>query len=267
MTLFISAVLVSASLSSMAYALEVWVTNPWLSMLTRFIGGVQATVHPLLVWDENSALKKERSKIPEGAIVIAVNAEDAVNTLGRNNLHRYTVNLLFNGLLISGVPIDENFLDPATLPFIGLRTLEILSARDPANYDYFQRRLSEFQARLDSTVTVGRNMIGERAILDLSWRYGRWIQAAAGSVIRPPDSVKKEWSQGQGMDVLDTAIEEARSQKWIIVADPWTPAPVRERSQKISGFIDMPAPKMERDMILFLYDLYLQIWDYTRNNP
>ncbi len=235
-------------------------------MITRFIGGVQTTVHPLLIWDYNKAVKSGRSNIPKGALIIAVNEEDAVSTLGRNNLERYSVSLLFGGIKVSGVPIDENFLDPATLPFMGLRTLEILSACDPANYDYYQRRLAEFQARLDSTVIVGRNMIGDKIVLDLSWRYGRWIQAAAKSVIRPPDKVKREWSLGVGMDVLDTAIEEARSQKWIILVDPWTPAPVRERSQKARGFIDMPAPKMEGDMILFLYDMYLRIWDYSRKS-
>ena len=236
-------------------------------MVARFIGGVQANVHPLLIWDESNSIRNVRSKIPEGAVIIAVNAEDVVRILGGKNLGKYSVSLLFDGLHVSGASIDENFLDPATLPFIGLRTLEILSASDPTNYDYYQRRLAEFQARLDSTVIVGRNMIEGRVVLDLSWRYGRWIQAAAGSVIRPPESVKKEWSRGLWIDVLDAALEEARSQKWIIVADPWTPANVRERSHNISGFIDMPAPKMEGDMILFLYDLYLEIWDYTRKSP
>lgn len=235
-------------------------------MVTRFIGGVQANVHPLSVWDEHNSVRKTRSKIPAGAVVVAVNAEDAASILGGKNLGKYSVCLLFDGFHMVGASIDENFLDPAALPFIGLRTLEILSASDPANYDYYQRRLAEFQARLDSTVTVGRNMIGESVVLDLSWRYGRWIQAAAGRVIRPPDKVKKEWGRGLEMDVLDAALEEARSQKWIIVGDPWTPEPVRKRSEKISGFIVMPAPKMEGDMILFLYDLYLQIWDYTRNS-
>lgn len=253
-------------LCSSAFALDVWVTNPWLSMVASFIGGVQANVHPLSVWGENNSVINGRTKVPAGAVVIAVTAEDAASLLGRGNLGKYSVSFLFDGFQVVGASIDENFLDPAALPFIGLRTLEILSASDPANYDYYQRRLAEFQARLDSTVTVGRNMIEESVVLDLSWRYGRWIQAAAGSVIRPPDKVKKEWARGLEMDVLDAALEEARSQKWIIVADPWTPEPVRERSQKISGFIDMPAPKMEGEMILFLYDLYLQIWDYTRKS-
>lgn len=267
MTAAISGVLAFSPLTSRTCALEVWVTNPWLSMITRFIGGVQANVHPIFIWDNNRAVKNGRLNIPGGALVIAVNEEDAASALGRSDPKRYSVSLLFKGIKASGMSIDENFLDPAALPFIGLRTLEILSAHDPANYDYYQRRLAEFQARLDSTVIVGRNMIGDKTVLDLSWRYGRWIQAAAESVIRPPDKVKMEWSQGVGMDVLDTAIEEARSQKWIILADPWTPAPVREKSQKASGFIDMPAPKMEGDMILFLYDMYLQIWDYTRKSP
>ncbi|MDO9508818.1 MAG: hypothetical protein Q7I97_05675 [Thermovirgaceae bacterium] len=259
------ALVVSSPLSSRGEAIEVWVTNPWLSMLTRFIGGVQVRVNPLFIWDVNSAAKSARLKIPEGAIVLAVTHDEAIRVLGRDHVKKYSLNLLFDSFPPSGESIDENFMDPGALPFIGLRTLEILSASEPRNYDYFQRRLAEFQARLDSTVIVGRNMIGSRVILDLTWKYGRWIQAAAGRVVRPPDSVKDGWSRGVDLDVLDTALEEARRQKWIIVADPWTPAHIRERSQKIIGFIELPAPRMEGDMILFLYDLYLQIWDYTRN--
>ncbi|MDT8284027.1 MAG: hypothetical protein RQ767_00750 [Thermovirgaceae bacterium] len=261
-----SMALVLFPLSSKGYAIEVWVCNPWFSMLARFLGGAQTKVNPLLVWAENSVVKPGRSGLTEGSVVLAVNNDEAVRVLGKKNLKRYSLHFLFESFLTSGGRVDENFMDPAALPFIGLRTLEILSAADPGNYDYFQRRLAEFQARLDSTVVVGRNMIGDSTILDLSWIYGRWIQAAAGKVIRPPDLVKAGWSQGADLDVLDTALEEARKQNWLIVVDPWTPAHIREMSNKIPGFIELPAPRMEGDMILFLYDLYLQIWDYTRKN-
>jgi len=257
-------ILVLSSQCTCADALEVWVTNPWLSMLTSFIGGVQSTVRPLQVWDDNYLLKTSRQKIPPNAVIIAVNSLDAETVLGRNNAAGSSVSFIFDGSSRPGSSREENFLDPAVLPFIGLRTLEILSAKDPSNYDYYQRRLAEFQTRLDSTVIVGRNMIGDRTILDLTWRYGRWIQAAAGSVIKPPDTVKAEWHRAQGLEVLDTAIEEARNRNWIIVADPWTPSHVREMAKKAKDFVEMPAPRMGDDMILFLYDLYLRIWGLAR---
>ena len=244
-------------------ALELWVTNPWLAMLTRFIGGVQVEVNPLLLWGESGETIKVRKTPPEGAIVLSLDRQEALQVLGKGLEEKVSPFFLYEKISTSAVS-EESFMDPAALPFIGLRILQILSECKPEQYDYFQRRLAEFQARIDSTVIVGRNMIGKSTILDLSWKYGRWLQAAADKVIRPPSSVKAGWSIGQGIDVLETAIEEAIRQKWIIVSDPWTPAAILERISGIQGFIELQPPRMEGDMILFLYDQYLRIWDQIR---
>jgi len=244
-------------------ALELWVTNPWLSMLTRFIGGVQVVVNPVLLWGETGETIKVKKAPPDGAIVLSLDRQEALSILGKDFEERFSPFFLYERLS-SGSITEESFMDPAALPFIGLRTLQILSECDPEQYDYFQRRLAEFQARLDSTVIVGRNMIGKSTILDLSWKFGRWLQAAAGTVIRPPSQAKDGWSRGEGIDVLETAIEEARKQKWIIVSDPWTPKAVLERVRNIPGFIELQPPRTEGDMILFLYDQYLRIWDHIR---
>jgi len=246
-------------------ALEVWVTNPWLAMLTRFIGGVQVTVQPVVTWGEKGEAVKARKLPPAGAVVITLDAVEGIRLLGKGFEGKYSAFLLFDRMP-SVADGDESFMDPATLPFIGLRTLQILSSCKPGEYDYFQRRLAEFQARLDSTVIVGRNMIGESAILDLCWKYGRWLQAASGRTVRPPSHVKEEWSRSEAMDVLDTALGEARRQGWIIVVDPWTPDVVRERLEENSRSVELPAPRMEGDFILFLYDQYLRIWDFLRRN-
>lgn len=242
---------------------EIWVTNPWLTMVARFIGGAQVNVRPLVVWNDSGITEKTRKEPPGGTLVIAVDNEEIIRFLGKAGLERPKTFRLFE----KGVPggnRDENFLDPAALPFIALRVLEILSASEPSNYTYYQRRLAEFQARLDSTVIVGRNMIGSKSILDLSWKYGRWLQASAGKVVRPPDAVKDGWASGKGIEVLETALEEALRQKWLIVTDPWTPEFIRERVGKMPGFMELSRPGIDQDMILFLYDVYLQIWDYSR---
>ncbi|HBG14304.1 MAG TPA: hypothetical protein DDW96_03110 [Synergistaceae bacterium] len=262
----LSLIMVIILLGGRCEALEVWVTNPWLAMLTRFIGGVQVTVQPVVTWGEKGEAVKARKLPPAGAVVITLDHVEGIRLLGKGFEGKYSAFLLFDRMP-SVADVDESFMDPAALPFIGLRILQILSSCKPGEYDYFQRRLAEFQARLDSTVIVGRNMIGESAILDLCWKYGRWLQAASGRTVRPPSHVKEEWSRSQAMDVLDTALGEARRQGWIIVVDPWTPDVVRERLEENSRSIELPAPRMEGDFILFLYDQYLRIWDFLRRHP
>jgi len=242
---------------------EIWVTNPWLTMVVSFIGGAQISAHPLVVWNDIGNLEKTRKEPPAGTLLIAVDNEEIIRFLGKAGEVRPETFLLFE----KGIPggnRDENFLDPAALPFIALRLLNILSASDPSNYSYYQRRLAEFQARLDSTVIVGRNMIGKKSILDLSWKYGRWLQASAEKVVRPPDAVKDDWASGKGIEVLETALEEALRQKWFIVTDPWTPGSIREKIGKMPLVIELPRPGIDQDIILFLYEIYLQIWDYSR---
>jgi len=246
-------------------ALDVWVTNPWLAMLTRFIGGVQVTVHPFVTWGEKGQPVKARIAPPPKAIVFSVARDEGVRLLGKGFEEKYS-----NFYLLERPPFtsdfEEGFLDPATLPFIGLRTLQILSACDSGEYEYFQRRLAEFQARLDSTVIVGRNMIGDTTILDLCWKYGRWLQAISGETVRPPADVKERWSRSQALDVLDTALSEAGKQGWVIVIDPWTPEAVRERIEGSTRIIELSPPKVEDDIILYLYDHCLRIWDHLRRN-
>ena len=69
---------------------------------------------------------------------------------------------------------------------------------------------------------VGKNMIGDKTILDLCWKYGRWLQAISGETVRPPADVKDKWSRSQALDVLETALGEAGRHGWVIVIDPWT---------------------------------------------
>jgi len=246
-------------------ALDIWVTDPWLAMLTRFVGGVQVTVHPVMTWDERGQLVKARTSPPAGAVIFSMVKGEGVPLLGKGLEEKYSVFYLFEWSPYSS-GLDENFLDPATLPFIGLRILQALSACEPGDYEYFQRRLAEFQARLDSTVTVGRNMIGASTVLDLCWKYGRWLQAVSGETVRPPPDVKERWSSSQALDVLETALGEAGKHGWVVVIDPWTPETVRERLEGSKRVVELLPPRTEDDIILFLYDHCLRIWDHLRRN-
>ena len=265
-TLVLSLVILSSLCAGRIEALDIWVTDPWLAMLTRFIGGVQVTVHPVITWDESGQPVKARTSPPAGGVVFSVMKGEGVPLLGKGLEEKYSTFYLFERSPCSS-GLDESFLDPATLPFIGLRTLQVLSISEPGDFEYFQRRLAEFQARLDSTVIVGKNMIGDKTVLDLCWKYGRWLQAISGETVRPPADVKDKWSRSQALDVLETALGEAGRHGWVIVIDPWTPATVRERLEGSKRVVELSPPRSEDDIILFLYDHCLKIWDHLRRNP
>jgi len=259
------AVLVLLVPSRLAFAdepVEIWVTHPWLEMTTHFIGGAYCSVHSIQEWDESGALKR-RAAAPADAIVLAFDPSDAKTSgvMDKNN----TVMLLYKRDLGGLDNPDMPFLDPATLPFIGLRILKNISQVDPGNYSYYQRRLAEFSARLDSTVLVGRQMLGATRLLDLSWQVGRWIQAATSDLVKPPAAVKENWEKGQDMETLELAIREAKRQGWLILCDPWTPEQVIEKIGESTSCLVVPGPSEGQDFFLYLYDLYLFVWDRLRS--
>lgn len=241
--------------------LEVWATHPWLAMTASFIGGAYCTVHPMQVWNEEGGLSR-RGDPPGGAIVLAFDPSDL--TLSRVSRDE-RVMLLYERDLGGLDEMNMPFLDPATLPFIGLRILSRFSEIDPGNYAYYQRRLAEFQARLDSTVLVGRQMLGSVKMLDLCWQVGRWMQAAAKDIIRPPAGVKEAWTGEREMETLFMAIEEAEKQGWLVLCDAWTPEHVLEAAQETGSCLLVPAPTEEHDFFLYLYDLYLLVWNRVRS--
>ena len=66
---------------------EIWVTNPWLTMVARFIGGAQVNVRPLVVWNDSGITEKTRKEPPGGTLVIAVDNEEIIRFLGKAGLY------------------------------------------------------------------------------------------------------------------------------------------------------------------------------------
>ncbi len=237
-------------------AIDVAVTSPWLALMTRFIGGIQVRVHPLSGWDQNGGIVRF-SKPSRRFSVIALDEAEAraYGILG------HSVKVLFE-TVPGGTPVKaSSFWDPSSLAFIGQRLLGALSAIDPGNYTYYQRRLAEFQSRTDTTVGVGRKLLRGIVILDLTGSSGKWIRAAAESPIRPPERVLELWKEGKSLETLTIALQDASKKGWVIVVDSWTPAKVLEKTRGIPRVAVIPSPVLEKEMLTILHDLYLAIWN------
>lgn len=236
--------------------IDIRVTSPWLTLMARFLGGIQVRVHPLSGWDANGGIVRyARPSRRYPAIALDDAEAKAYGISGRS------VKTLFE-TVPGGSPVQaSSFLDPSSLTFIAQRLLGALSSIDPGNYPYYQRRLAEFQSRTDTTVGVGRKLLEELVILDLTGASGKWIRAAAKAPIRPPDRVMALWKNGKSLETLSVALQDASKKGWVIVVDPWTPATVREKTRGMSHLASIPAPVLEKEMLTILHDLYLAIWN------
>lgn len=177
-----------------AFAVRIVSPSPYVNTVAAFISGSKA---------KNG-----------GTVSVALNE----GSRGRKSL--------FKGARVSADDILHAYYDPAKLPYVAQAVLTLLSETDKQNYRYYQRRLAEFQAALDSVVSVGRYFLPkEKEFLDLTGVEGVLISAANNKTERPADSEMQRWKAGD-TDSLKRLVELSRSRGKIILIDRWTPAPV-----------------------------------------
>ncbi|MDR1136875.1 MAG: hypothetical protein LBK91_01005, partial [Synergistaceae bacterium] len=199
-----------------------------------------------------------RVKPPQDADVIALDPKDAA----RLSLDPKGPNL---HLLYDNLPVEESKrgympFNPSILPFLSQRLLIVLCELSPDNYSFYQRRLAEFQSRMESAVEVGRSLIHDVSILDLSGAVGPWIRAASVKAVRPPDELWSAWGRNARTAELSLAIKEAENNEWRILTDVWTPQQIREKAASSKGFVFIPPPEADYDFFDYLHDIYLKIW-------
>jgi hypothetical protein len=235
----------------------VYTTLPWMTKMARFIAGSTMKVRPMSSWNDNGSLKIARNT-PRDAVVIALDPHDAE----KFGLEKDRKNMF---LLYGNLPVAQkkrNFLqfDPSTLPFLSQRLLVVLSRLQPDNYSFYQRRLAEFQSRLESTLEVGRIQIHGVKLLDLTEAASPWLKAAAATAVRPPDDIWAAWSKGERIKELTLAVAEAEKRGWWIVVDAWTPDKIRVHAVGARNNLFIKPPQNEEDFFTYLHDIYLQMW-------
>lgn len=235
----------------------VYTTLPWLTEMSRFIVGTTVKILPLTDWGGSGALKTLR-RPPQGAVVIALDPKDAarygLKPGGKNQF------LLYDNLPVPDEKRGFLSFDPSVLPFLSQRLLIVLCEIEPENYSFYQRRLAEFQSRLESALEVGRSLIPQEKMLDLTGSTGPWVRAAVSGAVRPPDDLWAAWAKGARVSDLTMALEEAKKRSWWIVIDAWTPSPVRSRVMGAYQNIYIKTPARDQDFFTYLHDIYLQIW-------
>ena len=248
------------SLSAACHAseapLKIQTTLPWLESAARFIVGTTAEVKSVSWWTDTGSLRSQR-RIARDVPTIALDPRDAASFGFKDGSGVY---LLYENLPVADENRGKIPFDPSILPFLSQRMLIVLSRLSPDNYSFFQRRLAEFQSRLESTLEVGRSLIGDVRILDLTGAVSPWIRAASDGAVRPPDELWAAWSGGGRTSELVTAIEEANRREWWILTDAWTPAPIRSRAQAAARSVAIAPPPRGYVFFSYLHDIFLEIW-------
>lgn len=241
--------------------LKVQTTLPWITSMSKFIVGTTVQIVPIAVWNESGALKNLR-KPDHNIPVISLDPRDSL-TLGIKPEGK-NVFLLYNNLPVRDAKRGMLPYDPSVLPFVSQRLLIVISELSPDNYAFYQRRLAEFQSRMESTLEVGRSLIKNVNLLDLTGAVSPWLQSASDNAVRPPDDLWMSCTGGTRLDELKLAIEEANKRGWWIVLDAWTPAPIRGAVGAKHKSIHIASPTApDYDFFTYLHDIYLKIWTAT----
>jgi hypothetical protein len=235
----------------------IYASIPWLAGVTRFIVGTTADIQEASLWNASGALRIPK-KLPQGARVVALDPTDA----SRFGMARGERGLY---LLYENLPIEERErgmlpFNPSILPFLSQRLLKVLCEIKPENYSFYQRRLAEFQSRLESAVEVGRSLIGTISVLDLSGTVSPWVRAACGHAVRPPRELWDAWIGDTRTADLALAVKEAESRNWWIITDPWTPPQIKTRISASPKLISVTLPQSEQEFFDYLHAIYLEIW-------
>lgn len=234
-------------------------TLPWITSIARFIAVSTIRIQPLTTWTETGTLRTVR-KPERGAVIIALDPKDAAAHGIRNDSPN--LRLLYHNFPVRDIQRGALSFDPSVLPFMSQRMLIVISALEPENYSFYQRRLAEFQSRLESTLEVGRSLISDVKLLDLTGSVGPWIHAATANTVRPPQDLWGAWMGGMRMNELKLAANEAEQRGWQIVLDAWTPAPVRREIMGVHKNIFIKQPEEPNyDFFTYLHDIYLEIWN------
>jgi len=245
-----------------ASAWDIWTTSPWLALVTRFIGGVFVTVHPIEIWNDDgvSSRKIQTRSIPKTARIIALDTAEATR-LGLNSKEWAELAVLYQSAPFDKKRSDFFFADPSALPFIAQKIFTVLSRFDPGNYPYYQRRLAEFQTRLDSTVIVGRRLLSGATVFYIGGTFSGMLTAAGCSLLSVDETLGNAWERGDELEKLQTLLVDALGKRALVLVDISSSKKLKDTLRNNKDILFLGRPPLDQDLLLFFHDQYILLWN------
>lgn len=262
MALYLCVIIFHSSAFAEEQETNILVSDPWLYVIVKFIGGVYWNVHPLYFWNDEGNLVKV-SKVTKGDyIFVPYKEQREIKKLGIPSKYDRLVAIYENKP--SKLEDSCYFLDPSMLPFIALGVMRSLSAIDPGHYPYYQRRLAEFQTRLDSVVRVGRQLLWNVEIFDLTGFAGCWLRAVSSRSIQI-------FKAKQGIDSItpeefNELISKIKSQRGVVVYSLNLPRGLLPTLEGVPLKVKFGYPTQDEDFFVYLYEFNLSIWNAYRSS-
>ena len=249
-----------AALPTPASAVNFATTSPWVGSVASFILGDKGTVRNIAVLNASGGTARSGSA-RASEHVIALDAKDAKRFgFGPNNPR---LHLLYENMPMTDAEFVRGFFDPAMLPFVAQKVMKAITDADPKRYSYYQRRLAEFQSRIESTQEIGRYLLVNIHILDLTGAQGYWIRAVTRTAVRPPEKVWSGWLNGDSRS-LKAAVDEAARRGWLVLVDSWTPPQIRSSVLTSDKRLTLPLPAAGQDFFVYLHNIFLTIRDRAK---
>lgn len=230
-------------------------TEPEISIIADFILGSRGNVRWLTVWGEDGMVVYNSSPRKDDTI-IAWDVIDAQKLKIKKTDKRLRV--LYKKFPMERVKFKSVIFDPAILPFVSARIMNVIVDEDREHYLYYQRRLAEFQSRIDSAVDIGSRLLKDAKILDVTGASGIWVRAVAPGAVRPPEKAYSFWNTGSSA-VINAVLNEAAARGWLILTDVWTPQNILLLASAYPSVLFLQAPMVGGDYFSYLYDIFLEI--------
>lgn len=234
--------------------LKVLTIDPMMEQLLRFIGGPYVDVVCAQAWNSRDRLTVIRSRLmsAEAMRTPLIVLDDRQYAEFALRLRRRAteaerarpMRALFPDGTRSGTAA-RFYSDPANLPFTAQRAMNALAELLPKRFDYFQRRLGEFSARLRSVLISGRRRFSGARVLCLSDLY-RPFFAASGALVdapTPAESRRIRSLAGARTPEEGLSLAEPLRDGRLVVFDWQTEPETRRALAAYAGGVYLPPPR------------------------
>jgi hypothetical protein len=244
--------------------LRITASNPLLGMITAFIGGVEVDVTSLTVFRNGKFVTSgDKTSFHSDEEILFLDEYEAAST-DISNVGDHSLHFLYSRVPYERRNINSLFYDPATLPFIAQKIMNVLTSIEPENYFYFQRRLAEFRSRLQSAVELGRNLLEGARILDLTVHTSYLLRSTGCDIQLPEEGFWEKLTAENSRDYYNDVFYDSKKQGRFIVCDAWTPASISKLVEEENLGITLSPPEVSIEYILHLNKHFLHIWDNLR---
>jgi len=244
--------------------LRITASNPLLGMITAFIGGVEVDVTSLTVFRNGKFVTSgDKTSFHSDEEILFLDEYEAAST-DISNVGDHSLHFLYSRVPYERRNINSLFYDPATLPFIAQKIMNVLTSIEPENYFYFQRRLAEFRSRLQSAVELGRTLLEGARILDLTVHTSYLLRSTGCDIQLPEEGFWEKLTAENSRDYYNDVFYDSKKQGRFIVCDAWTPASISKLVEEENLGITLSPPEVSIEYILHLNKHFLHIWDNLR---